>query len=633
MLSRRAFPFTAAACAGCARPPEAAAGGGWPKQWDAILLRKAVALDDARFDEKEQMVARLLSAGYQYHTLLRDGRAHPTRESLDYALGLLETREPGREPRARAVIGRVLALQNTDPASKWYGIWGWYLQEPPEKMAPADWNWADFLGATLLLIEHRHGDRLGEQLRARVREAIRHAAASIMRRNVSMSYTNIAAKGTFVTLAAAELLDDGRLLDYATRRIVRLAQAIDETGSFAEYNSPTYARVTLANLTRIRMFVNHEEARRIAARIEYRVWEHLAARWDAPRMQFAGPMSRCYGTDLGRPAWLAKGLNNRVPLLEAGKDPERLLPADLETSIHDYACPEPVAARFINPQLPREQRELFIAGKPGESPVQGTTFLTQAFSLGTVNRGDFWNQRRPLLGYWGGSARPARYLGLRVIKDGYDFSSALLFSVQKENYVLGLINFRNPGGDRHISLDPIRNGEFTCGRLFAEFDFEGFDSGWKYDFQDQIFTLQSPALGAWLDVRDGRFGAGPIRRKVTSASNSLVLTVDLLPEGGPHPVRWAQTPEAWIAFTLALCPPEQDIEAFGRRCRETPFRLEKEQDLLHLDWTTPVGRLELEGGAAPAPIEMQTARFRERIDGQPLQAVRINETRLAGSPI
>jgi hypothetical protein len=131
-------------------------------------------------------------------------------------------------------------------------------------------------------------------------------------------------------------------------------------------------------------------------------------------------------------------------------------------------------------------------------------------------------------------------------------------------------------------------------------------------------------------VRDGRFGAGSIRRKATSASNSLVLTVDLLPEGGPHRVHWPQTPEAWIAFTLALCPPGEGIEAFGRSCRETPFRLEKDEDVLRLDWTTPAGRLELEGGLAPASIEIQTARFRERIDGQPVPAVRISETRLAG---
>jgi hypothetical protein len=632
MLSRRAFPVTAAALAGCARPREAAAEAGWPTAWDAILVRKSVAVEDERFNPKERMVTRLIGAGYRYHTQLRNGRVHATRESLEYALGLLETGEEERLERALGVIDRVVALQNTDPGSKWYGLWGWYLEEPPEKMAPADWNWADFNGATLLLIDLRHGARLGEALRARVRESIRHAAASIVRRNVSMNYTNIAAKGTFVTLAAAEVLGDGPLLEYATERIGRLARAIDETGSFAEYNSPTYARVTIANLTRIRMHVKHEGARGLAARIEERVWAHLASRWDARRWQFAGPMSRCYSTDLGNPAWLAKALGNRILLTDARQDPERLLPVDLEAGIHDFRCPEALAPRFIEAGTPREHREWFPGGKPGETPVQGVTWVAREFSIGTVNRGDFWNQRRPLLGYWGGTDRPARYLGLRVIKDGYDFSSALFFSVQKQNYVLGLINFRNPGGDRHISLDPVKDGRFRSGRLFAEFDFEGFDSGWKYDFADEVFKLDSPQLCAWLNVRGGRFGGSGIRRKVTSASNSLVLTVDLLPEGGPHEVQWSRVPEAWMAFTLALGPPG-GAEAFARNCAAMPFRLETAGPAVELDWQTPAGQLQLQGGITPAPIDIQIARFKESIDGRPVAAVRLSDQLLAGPAI
>ena len=73
------------------------------------------------------------------------------------------------------------------------------------------------------MIAHRHGERLGPALRARVQEAIRHAGASVRKRNVSMSYTNIAVQGTFVTLAAAQLLGDAEMRDYATERLGRLA--------------------------------------------------------------------------------------------------------------------------------------------------------------------------------------------------------------------------------------------------------------------------------------------------------------------------------------------------------------------------------------------------------------------------
>ena len=156
----------------------------------------------------------LLGPEYHYHTRLRDGRVHATRDSADYALLLLEEGSDASLNRARKVLGRVLGLQVVQPQSPWYGIWGYYLEEPADRMAPADWNWADFIGGTLLVIELRHGARLGAELRARLGEAVRHAAYSIERRNVSMDYTNIAIKGTFVTQGAAELLGDalpGRL--------------------------------------------------------------------------------------------------------------------------------------------------------------------------------------------------------------------------------------------------------------------------------------------------------------------------------------------------------------------------------------------------------------------------------------
>ena len=186
--------------------------------------------------------------------------AHPTRDSLDYALLLLEAGGEERAARALKIIERVIALQEKDSDSKWYGIWGYYLEEPAPKMAPADWNWADFNGSLLLLIENRHGAKLPTALRKSVSESIRHAAYSVRRRNVAMTYTNIAVQGTFVTLAAAEVRGDKDLLAYARERLTRFARTVDETGSFNEYNSPTYTIVALEELARLKEHARTPEA-------------------------------------------------------------------------------------------------------------------------------------------------------------------------------------------------------------------------------------------------------------------------------------------------------------------------------------------------------------------------------------
>lgn len=556
------------------------------------------------------MIRVILGPEYRYHTKMRECQANPTRESLEYALYLLEDGTPASVDRARKIIARVVPLQVTDPLSKWYGLWGWYMQEPPDKMAPADWNWADFNGSLLLLMELRHGKLLGAELRAQVREAIRHAAHSVRRRNVSMSYTNIAVKGTFVTLAAAELLNDEEIGTYARDRIVRLCQQIDETGSFAEYNSPTYARVTLTNLTRIRMYVKNEEARHRAAAIERRAWLHLSTHWDAARQQFTGPMSRCYSNDTGSPVWLEKALDGKLGLANLDKDPSD----DGETAIHDYRCPADLAARFLTAAPGTAHRELFIANPP----TQGTSYFSKSFSIGSANRSDFWVQRRPLLGYFGDSTRPARVVQLRVIKDGYDFSSALFFSVQQDARVLGLINFRNPGGDKHISLDPIKDGTFVCGRLFAELDFEGLPDGFTATEKDGTMELQSSLLAARFRIIQARFGAHQPRVKLTKTTQSLTLTMDFKPPEGARMVRWSETGQAYLAFTLELAEPGAALSAEAAHA-------ELAGGQIHLRW----GELALKGGATVATAAAHNGLFQERLKQAPVRMSRLSDERLA----
>src|SRR5512138_2626523 len=118
----------------------------------------------------------------------------------------------------------------------------------------------------------------------------------------------------------------------------------------------------------------------------------------------------------------------------------------------------------------RQHRELFTAS------VQGTTWLQKEFCLGSANKGDFWVQRRSLVAYWGGPERPARYAQLRLMHDDYDFSSALVYATQERNRVLGLVNFRNPGGDKHVSIDMIRTGEFKASSLRLRLDISDPDA-------------------------------------------------------------------------------------------------------------------------------------------------------------
>lgn len=284
-------------------------------------------------------------------------------------------------------------------------------------------------------------------------------------------------------------------------------------------------------------------------------------------------------------------------------------------------------SRFLASGEARQHRELYQKGKEGETPVVGTCWVEPAFSLGSVNRGDFWNQRRPILAFFGGRTRPASSLTVRVIKDGYDFSSAMLWSVQEKGYLAGVVNFRDPGGDRHISLDLVKNGEFECGRLFVEFDFESLPDGFNFTEKDGIVSLSASTVQARLAVRAGKFRPNEPRIGLTHGKQSLVVTVDLLPVEGKKRVVWKNTTEAWLAFTLALAGPSQ--KDFTQMGEGESFGLRRDQGRVRLDWKTAVGQLGLTASTAPGPIDRLARDFSATIDGKPAPVPRLSDKLLA----
>ncbi len=607
----------------------------WTAKWDRAVLLAAVERMDARFDPAEMLISQKIGPEYHYHTSLRNTTAHLTRDSLDYALLLLETGEEQRRRRGMAILDRILTLQDTDTKSQWYGLWGYYLEEPASKMSPADWNWADFLGAVLVTIEFRHGARFAAPLRDRLLQAIRHSAQSVRKRNVAMTYTNIAVQGTFVTLMAAELLNDADLKQYATERLVRFARTVDETGSFAEYNSPTYANVTIANLTRMRMFVKDLEARKLAARLETRAWIHLSRHWHPPTRQLAGPMSRCYQTDIGYPAWIQKALGGAIPFFKYDEIGKRNVPG--EVALVDYRCSEDAIGWFLSLGMDREHGELFANAPAGVRPVQGTTFLSTEFCLGSVNRGNFWVQSRPLAAYWGGADRPARYLQARLLKDDYDFASGLLYSTQVKNYVLGVATFRWPGGDKHPSLDPVKDGEFTCSRLRLRFDLAQVPANAPVLVNGELAELGEfpPAsrvvvdLGGtlmWLQVL--RTVCGEVTGAVTVAREDdlLTLSVDFLKRREPQTIRWPRI--AYCAFALALHDAEGSLEDYDKYVCGLTLEHRIRGDVVTLDWDGAWAELEVQAAVRVGDVAAMDRAFMEKHDGRPVPVQRLSSVAL-----
>ena len=519
-----------------------------------MTLEAHLAACEADYSPEAQMVGRRLkSAGY--HTALADGtRVHGTRQSLDYALALLASGQPPHVERACAVVRKVLTLQDTDPLSRTYGIWPYFLEEPLSRMAPPDWNWADFCGALLAMMLHGHADKLPADLAADMRASLGHAAWSVFRRNVGPGYTNIAVMGAGVTLAAGEILGSPRLADYGRRRLAAFCRHTQHHGGFNEYNSPCYTVVALHECERILQLVRDPVAREDAEAIRRLAWATIAEHFHPATGQWAGPHSRAYSDLLPR----------RTARYIAAQTGIAIGLASPEDAREDYAplehlpCPPEMAERFGTlPEAPMTVRRRFIRGDDDESSVWGTTWLGAGACLGSVSRDLLWTQRRPLIAYWRTRNAPAVVLRLRFLHDGRDFASAIVRSVQCEGRVLSLIGLATDRGDWHPGLDRPTEACFEAEDFRVRYELSAPFARGKAQGEGR-FELAAGHYGAVIHTAPGRFGPHEVAWHLEEGKE--IVRVDGVCYSGPRKTfHLPSLGKVFIAAGLELLPASEPV--------------------------------------------------------------------------
>ena len=434
---------------------------------------------------------------------LDDTLRHPVRESLSYALVLLEMSDRALQGRAESILTRVVDLQEaSDPDAKEFGLWPYFLEELVPVWPWPDFNWADFNGMTLLLIWHRHRRRLSAALADRIIEAIRRAAVCIRRRNVDLNYTNIAIKGTFVTLSAAEVTGDAELLDYAIDRLLRLRDTVASAGAFAEYNSPTYAAVSLAGLHAMETYVRDERARSVVTMLLTRFWGEVSERFHPETRELAGPHARAYHASLS----VASGLLGSLIEKASRGAVQYASPSDQGGFGALYAC-------VINVEAPAETvalfsaktsalRQVVIRAQPGpdEAPRIQTTWMEPAFCLGSVSFQDGWEQRHNLIAYWRTKQGGIGSLMHRYLRDDRPCCSGYFTSTQQEGAV-AVGAFLAAYADHHVSIPT--DGP-TCAFLgpVVEFDLAGEEAEVRVNERDVLLTATMMlSLGDVVHIR------------------------------------------------------------------------------------------------------------------------------------
>ncbi len=518
----------------------------------------ALAEQDAHYDPAAKML-RGPSSSPGHHTTPTGGEVHGTRESLAYAVALLDADEDERVERAVEIIARVVAMQDTDPASGTYGIWPRFIEEPLEpgsrsasaSGSPPDRNGADVCSTQLLQVVIDHMSRLPNDLQEDVRQSILHAGRAIKKCDVGPDHTRIAIMGAYVTLAAGERLGDRELLDYGKQHLRRFYDYTQEKGSFGEYNSPTDTVVAIRELSRLLAHVKDADSRRLAEDLNDFAWRHLARRWHAPTKQWAGPHSRTDATLLPESvlAFIQRGTDGKVSFMSEAKAHE-----SLDAHRIPLACPDDLLDYFGALREAREETEAFVCNTSEEHDVIGTTYLDPDFALGSVNIGDLRNQRRPLVAYWNAPAGVAA-LRLRCLHDDYDSACASLYTIQEGTDVLGAVVFATDRSDTHTSPDRIANGTIQAQDLRVRLQFEGALDDLKLPERVEIgapIEFTSGKIEGKFTVHAAKFGDNPPATLETGQDADGAWIDVVLYHGVQRDIDLGELDEAKVVFTLSL---------------------------------------------------------------------------------
>ncbi|GAA3406026.1 hypothetical protein ACFFNY_25805 [Paenibacillus hodogayensis] len=420
-----------------------------PIDHERLLLERVREWEDQYNPDLKLLRVPFSSPGY--HTTLKNVETvHGTYANLIYALALLDTGLAEYERRAFDVIETILPLQETDRSRDTFGIWPWFYEEPLERMAPPDWNWADFCGKQLLMAEYRHGPRIPEPLRSRIKQAIGNACDAIIKRNVGPSYTNIAIMGALVTLVAGEHYGIEAYADYGLRRLERFHEFTFELKTFQEYNSPTYAVVAILELSRLRSMTATPRAAQLSGDLLDLAWGMAAEHHHPATGQWSGPHSRCYRTLLNEEtkSFLQVATDGQVGFVA----PERLR-YSAEWYESGVSCPERYFPQFREPRTVTVRR-IYARDLERGLEKEATSYMTPNYAIGTFRKDIMWNQCRNLVGYFDNGGSPTS-IQLRVLHDGYDYCSAVFECIQNGPDAVFGIRFLTEGGDTHPNLDKM----------------------------------------------------------------------------------------------------------------------------------------------------------------------------------
>jgi len=303
-------------------------------------------------------------------------------------------------------------------------------------------------------------------------------------------------------------------------------------------------------------------------------------------------------------------------------------------------CPNHLLSHFESLTEPAQTHECFIAANNNESFVQGTTYLHPGFTLGTVNRSDFWHQRRPFVAYWG-NADADQFIQMRGQKNKHDFTSANSATVQSGPCALTIMNFLTKSGDRHPSLDMIQNDQFEADDMRLRLQLSGAPdnpqihiNGQPAQIGDQFALNDHVTLdlgGIYLGVcyPTGRYSSATPFGEVVQDEEGLWID-NVIYSGDTQTWHWNTLGDAGAAAAIYFASTsETSRDAFDTTFAEQTIDAHIVDGRIKATWESASDILAVAASAIPSDRKTHASDFRTLINGEEVPFTRISEDKIA----
>ncbi|KAJ2906090.1 hypothetical protein MKZ38_003127 [Zalerion maritima] len=343
------------------------------------LLRESMAWMDMFYDA---------DAGYLYD-LDSNALVHGTRHSAWYAAGLLARNKHDDVEQALKITRNVISGQFKDPEKQWYGDYQIYPEEPtvgtdhyPAVMYNSwDPNWRGFIGTTFVLMMEEFPDLIPNDDQSLIIESLYNTSVGDSYRvggvdgdNLYPAYSNPSIMRAFVSGWTGRKIGDANMTLAAETYASEVIELFERDNTLSEFNSGTYAGVSLYALTLWAKYMPEDSVMRQkgASMIKY-TWETLSSLYNANIRNVAGPWDRSYGYDMTR--YLSILALQIWTIIGKDKSPMNAKPYAMGHK-GDFAIGPLVAilAPFHNSLLEKTSVPSTLLQFPGEHNVETTAF-------------------------------------------------------------------------------------------------------------------------------------------------------------------------------------------------------------------------------------------------------------------